>query len=265
MKKVKLADIAREANVSVATVSYVLNNNPNQKINEKTKIKILQIASLLGYTKNSFASALANGKSNHIGIYLSTYNFPLKNSEELIFFSRLAETLKLNGYESVVLSSGYSKPVNYIDAIICIGLSDENFKTISNSNVVPVIAVDTKAHVDWIYEIKNSIVNIKEKLLLEDYTLITYELYSKQIMKEIKEHNKNVYFISSFTQLNNLMNNLKNEHIVVCGYELYHYLKNFNYSIDLYPVDINTKISKIIECLKDSIDKAKKPVHTYNY
>lgn len=51
MAKVRLADIAKEVSCSIATVSYVLNNNPRQKINEETRKKIIQVSSILGYQK----------------------------------------------------------------------------------------------------------------------------------------------------------------------------------------------------------------------
>ena len=68
MARVTLADIAREVGCSTATVSYVLNNDPRQKINEKTRMRIIQVSSILGYQKNAFASGLANGKSYSIGL-----------------------------------------------------------------------------------------------------------------------------------------------------------------------------------------------------
>lgn len=41
--KVTIKDIAREAGVSVATVSYVLNQRNDQKISEETRNKVLHI------------------------------------------------------------------------------------------------------------------------------------------------------------------------------------------------------------------------------
>lgn len=52
MKKATMKDIARQANVSVATVSYVLNNVKNQTIPDPTRQIILQIARELNYVPN---------------------------------------------------------------------------------------------------------------------------------------------------------------------------------------------------------------------
>ena len=60
-KKATIRDVAREAGVSVATVSYVLNNRPNQKISDDTKKKVLQIANLLQYSPSFAAKQLTTG------------------------------------------------------------------------------------------------------------------------------------------------------------------------------------------------------------
>ena len=56
-------DVARRANVSQATVSYVLNNVTTQKISEKTRTAVLQAAEELGYRPNRAAQSLAAGAS----------------------------------------------------------------------------------------------------------------------------------------------------------------------------------------------------------
>ena len=81
MAKVRLADIAKEVGCSTATVSYVLNNDPRQKINEETRKKIIQVSSILGYQKNTIANALATGKTNCIGLYIGKNTFPLATSD----------------------------------------------------------------------------------------------------------------------------------------------------------------------------------------
>jgi DNA-binding LacI/PurR family transcriptional regulator len=44
--KITIKDIAREAGVSIATVSYVLNNKTEERISEETRKKVLQIINL---------------------------------------------------------------------------------------------------------------------------------------------------------------------------------------------------------------------------
>lgn len=48
-KRVTIHDIAKEAGVSVATVSYVINNKQGQTISEETKNKIWHVINMLNY------------------------------------------------------------------------------------------------------------------------------------------------------------------------------------------------------------------------
>ena len=62
-KRPTLAEIARRAGVSTATVSYVLNDKPGGRIPESTARAVRKIADDIGYTPNVAAQALRTGKS----------------------------------------------------------------------------------------------------------------------------------------------------------------------------------------------------------
>lgn len=58
------ADVARLSGFSRATVSYVLNDAPNQSIPEATRVRIHAAAAQLGYTPSATAAALRRGHSH---------------------------------------------------------------------------------------------------------------------------------------------------------------------------------------------------------
>ncbi|UUU19416.1 LacI family DNA-binding transcriptional regulator [Streptomyces sp. DSM 40750] len=63
-RRVTSGDVAREAGVSRATVSYVLNDTPHQKIAEATRRRVWDAAVRLGYAPSAAARALRTGRSD---------------------------------------------------------------------------------------------------------------------------------------------------------------------------------------------------------
>ena len=92
-KKITIKDIARQAGVSVATVSYVLNNRTDQRISEETWKKVLQIINLMDYKPNSSAKSLSTSKTNCIALYMMSETSLLKRSEQLLLTEVLSEVL----------------------------------------------------------------------------------------------------------------------------------------------------------------------------
>lgn len=68
MNNVTIYDVAREANVSMATVSRVVNGNPNVK--PTTRKKVLEAIERLGYRPNAVARGLASKKTTTVGVVI---------------------------------------------------------------------------------------------------------------------------------------------------------------------------------------------------
>ena len=63
---ITIYDVAREANVSMATVSRVVNGNPNVK--PSTRKKVLEVIERLDYRPNAVARGLASKKTTTVGV-----------------------------------------------------------------------------------------------------------------------------------------------------------------------------------------------------
>ncbi|ANU19073.1 catabolite control protein A [Planococcus plakortidis] len=83
---VTIYDVAREANVSMATVSRVVNGNQNVK--PATRKKVLKVIEELGYRPNAVARGLASKKTTTVGVVLpdisnSTYSELARGIEDI--------------------------------------------------------------------------------------------------------------------------------------------------------------------------------------
>ncbi|UAL51352.1 MULTISPECIES: catabolite control protein A [Metabacillus] len=68
MNNITIYDVAREANVSMATVSRVVNGNPNVK--PTTRKKVSEAIDRLGYRPNAVARGLASKKTTTVGVII---------------------------------------------------------------------------------------------------------------------------------------------------------------------------------------------------
>ena len=120
-------DVSQKAGVSIATVSRVINGNPN--VSEKTKQKVLSVMKEIGYTPNVFARGLGLNTMQTIGIMCSDSSDTfLANA---VYF--LEQNLRKNGYDSFLCCTGYelTNKQKYlklllskrVDAIIMVGSS----------------------------------------------------------------------------------------------------------------------------------------------
>jgi len=86
-KKVSMKDIAKEAGVSTALVSYVISGNEKEKrVGKEIAKKIREIAKKLNYQPNQVAKSLRSGKTYTIGLVIADISNP--------FFANIARVVE---------------------------------------------------------------------------------------------------------------------------------------------------------------------------
>ena len=92
-KRVTIEDVAKEAGVSMMTVSR--ESNDKDGISEETKLKVIEIVEQVGYQPSGLARALVTNRSCSLGLIMPDVANP--------FFSQIAR-----GAEDVAYDSGYN-------------------------------------------------------------------------------------------------------------------------------------------------------------
>lgn len=143
-------DIAKKANVSIATISRVLNNSDN--VSEKTRKKVMDIIEELDYKPNEIARGLATNSTKTIGIMVPDIRNPFHSESAFV----LEQRLNLNGYSSILCNTteDVDKKVSYlkllyskkVDGIITVGASFGEEKFINElreiNKFIPVIMIN---------------------------------------------------------------------------------------------------------------------------
>lgn len=115
-KKTSLKDIAQKVGVSIALVSYVLNNKKEGRINKDVALKIRETAKQLNYKTNQIAKSLKTNKTYTIGLIVSDISNPFSSSLARI----IEDEANKNGYTVLFGSSDEDaeKSMKLIDAFI---------------------------------------------------------------------------------------------------------------------------------------------------
>jgi DNA-binding LacI/PurR family transcriptional regulator len=178
--KTTIYDVAREAGVSIATVSKVINNTG--RISEKTKEKVLKVMKDLNYQPSVVASALTGKRTFTIGLLIPDIANP--------FFAEIARSVEDRGHElgfSVVMCStdnNIQKEEKYISLLkqksvdgIIIATGTRNLKIIQEELLaqqipvaliardMPALAVDTVLIDDFLggYQATSHLISLGHK------------------------------------------------------------------------------------------------------
>ena len=147
MSRITIKDVAREADVSISTVSHVINDT--RFVDPVTKQHVQDALKKLGYRPNYVARSLRSGVTKTIGLIVP--------DASNLFFAEIARKIENYGFQqgySVILGNSDNDPakeIQYIhtllaksvDGVIFISAGAElrNFKQFADSNI-PVVVAD---------------------------------------------------------------------------------------------------------------------------
>ena len=177
-----IKDVAKIANVSISTVSRVINNK--SIISENTKQKILKVIKEINYEPNYIARSLSKNKTNAIGVILEDIINP--------FFSEIAkgieETLQKNNYIMLLTDSEFDVEKelqitkfllrNRVDGVIIAPINNQSasLKLLQKMNI-PFFAVNCRAIIENFNWISSD--NLKGSYIATQYLI---KLGHKKIM-----------------------------------------------------------------------------------
>lgn len=198
-EKVTMKDIAKELNLSLATVSYVLNHSEKEKISHDTRIKVMETAKRLGYVPNQTAKSLAKSRSNLVGIIvnLSKQASSFSRQQSLDLAGELQKQIYEAGFDTI-LSIAYElediqiKYKHSLEAVFIIDVSEKSLRKITKHYYVPLIFLDCDFDEGLFYKVLpdyNAILPEAKKLLEEEHPfLVMDQLINERIKEQIAYH-----------------------------------------------------------------------------
>lgn len=143
---ITIKDVARQAGVSVSTVSNVLNHKG--KANKATEKLVLDTVKELGYIPNLMAKGLKANQSNTIGILAENMNSLLTGK----IIDGICEYTEVNGYIINLCNLGVNRIVPHPDEILYTDMEkslnfqksvEEAIKTLTSSHICGLIYLGT--------------------------------------------------------------------------------------------------------------------------
>jgi LacI family transcriptional regulator len=150
-KPVSLRDVAKRANVSLATVSMVLNENP--RISRATQMRVQQVIDRMGYRPNRLAQSLSSPYTRVLAIVLPALRHGFGDAYFGELISGICDRAGKLGYKVMLEQAKPDFVKNrehigiferrYVDGILCLGCNERHhFMEDFSDRRYPMIVVD---------------------------------------------------------------------------------------------------------------------------
>ena len=202
-EKVTIKDIAKAAGVSTATVSYVINNRPDQTISEEVKQKVWQVINMLNYKPSAFAKSLRSAPQSKLIAICTESDSSLLRAELVNIMECLSQEFS-DTYSLLYITKPFSR-IDNADAIIAYDVTKECFYQIGNENFIPLIAVDCIVNDQLFFQVTTDYDKLKtvadEHFKDSDYTFVSLIPSDSQITEQIKSKFPKVLFVKTLSDL----------------------------------------------------------------
>lgn len=175
-----IKDVAKLANVSVTTVSRVLNNNGY--VHENTKKIISKAISDLNYMSNSFSNG--NDNTNSIGIIIN--NITSNTTSKLL--EVLESHCQKNGYKTIVAITRDS-----------ISLENYYYELFKKYDISGIFIIDKPSSIDKYLSLEKPIVCVNNYINENISSIcVNHELGASYVINEFKNNNRNFILVILF-------------------------------------------------------------------
>lgn len=263
--RITIKDVAREAGVSVATVSYVVNNRTDIHISDATRKKVLQITNLLGYTPNKAAQALVSSRKRMLAFYLPHSSSVLKMAERMYVIEFLSSFLHEKNYGLIFLDNSYTERYDLADAIVCYDVSSASFYQVGDRNYVPLLALDCCLSDNWLFFQINSDYErmadaAREYFRGSDYTLLILDTENAEKRALLSSVFPSVAYVSEYSELSAYAG----QKLLVVNHVLFDSLKPLMASeamLFYQPLTTPEKAEALFQCIEYALDRASAVSH----
>lgn len=200
-KRITMKDVAKEAGVSTATVSYVLNYSDTERISHATRMRVFEAVNKLQYVPNMTAKSLTSKRTFLIGIIINMeeHNKKSKLYQYYDLSGEIQKRMNALGYDVFLIPT---KEVSHdilisrrrsLDAIFVMDMKEELLKGIANNFFVPAIFIDGYVDDPLFCKIMTDTKGILKKAheyLGDSFYVVMEDYSSKNMLAAIQEQVK---------------------------------------------------------------------------